>query len=173
MDSRRFFKPIIMGIFLIAICQLGASVTLAQRGGTAAKGGTFGLERADGSRSTGIKDQPMYYRSVVRALESDFPEIDYLDLKEIYEDANVEGLKFETVVKAFIAAKQRSPESDEDALRKDCINIVNALRGVNKNLSKALRHAFPSLTEKQAKEAERAANTSYKQALREVARRRK
>lgn len=166
MDGRILFKLLVTVIFLAAICLAGAEAAFAQKGGTAAKGGSFRLERARSSRGTEIKNQPMYYRSVVRALEADIPEIDFPGLEEIYDSAGVKGLKFETVIKAFIAAKQHSPESGEDALRADCINIIKSLGAGGSNLSRALQRVFPSLTREAAKEAERAADASYERARR-------
>jgi hypothetical protein len=171
MSSKRYFKLSILMFFLAAFLA-EASVTFAQKPGTAARGGSLGINTSDRlGGGSGLKNQPMYYRPIVRALELDFPEIDYPELEQIYMDAKNQnaGLKFETVIKAFIAAKQRSPQSGEDALRVDCIRIVDYLSRSSNSLSKALQRAFPTLTNEQGKEAERQANTRYKQAEREAA----
>jgi hypothetical protein len=143
---------------LVALVAGAATFTRARQVGPAAKGGSMTRERIERPRAPGRDNEPSSYRPVVRALGYDFPE-----LEEVYLAARRQnrGLKFKTVIKAYIAAEGRAPESPDEPFRK----LVESLRPARNKLSGALEQSF-SLTREAARTAERAAVARYEEAER-------
>jgi hypothetical protein len=166
MNGKSFLQLVVAATYLSVMFVDGTPVVLAQKGGTAAKGGSFKVERAAPPRKSGLENQPFYFRPVVNILRGDsILKLDFDDLQEAYVEAQKRNprLKFETVIKAFIAAERRLPDAGAENGQK----IIDKLRATNNNLALALRRAF-SLTEQEAKEEERAANVIYDDAARKA-----
>lgn len=148
---------------LLVVFVAGATTfTQARQVGAAAKGGSMARDRIERPRASGRDNKPSRYRPVVRALGYDFPE-----LEEVYRSARQQnrGLKFETVIKAYIVAEGRAPQSPDETFRK----LVESLRFARNKLAGALEQSF-SLTREAARTAERAAVARYEEAEREATR---
>ncbi|HEV2764069.1 MAG TPA: hypothetical protein VGV38_13885, partial [Pyrinomonadaceae bacterium] len=155
--SRVFIRLSLLVVFVAG----ATTLTQAKQAGSAAKGGSMARDRIERPRARGRDNEPSLYRPVVRALGYDFPE-----LEEVYLSARRQnrGLKFETVIKAYIVAEGRAPESPDEPFRK----LVESLRPARNKLSGALEQSF-SLTKEAARTAERAAVARYEAAEREAA----
>ena len=161
MGKKRLFDAII-GTGLVAVTIISTiGIAQGQKGGTAAKGGSFRIETPE--RNAKPSDKPMYYRRVVSVLNLNFAELEGLYL-EARDKGNVR-LKFETVIKAALAAERSSKDERSD----DSQKVVEALSFTNNKLAVALQRVF-SLSEREAKDAEAVVTAQYKEAEREAAR---
>jgi hypothetical protein len=156
----------LLTLLLAALFLSGAArVGLCQQGGTAAKGGSMARERPDYRPSGDRKSQPALYRAVVRQLGFNLSELEEAFLTARRQNSR---LNFETVIKAYIVAEHRAPDSTEEAFR----SIVNSLGTARNKLARSLEGVF-ALSKDAAQATERAAHLRYEQAEREAARSRK
>jgi hypothetical protein len=152
-----------LALFGFALILSSATViALAQKGGTAAKGGSHSIERPPRQRRSNLKTLAARYRPIVSQLDLTFSE-----LVDVFDAARKDnpGLKFETVITAYIAAESHSTQSQIEDGKK----VVDALSAAHNNLALALQRVF-SLSEEQAAEEARAAVARFKEAERQAAR---
>lgn len=144
----------------VIILALSSSIVFAQQPGTASKGGSFRVEKAEPRRHENLETMAATYRPIVRLLDLNFTE-----LMDEYHEARKDnsGLKFESVITAYIATEQCSASSGTDYGKA----VVQALKPAHNNLAVALQRVF-SLTKEQAKVQAREAAERYKQAERQV-----
>src|ERR1051325_1283710 len=136
------------------------SIVYAQQGGTASRGGILRLEKPVSVHRQNVQTLAALYRPIVRLLDLNFTEL--LDEYEAARKDN-QGLKFERVITAYIAAEQHSPSSETDYGKK----VVDALKPARNDLALALQRVF-SLTEEQAKSRAHEAVGRYKEAERQA-----
>lgn len=167
MNEKRVFKSISMaGCFAFTIGTMSL-IAPGQKGGTAAKGGSLRVEKPQ--RNSKTLGERMGYRRIVYVLERQRDlKLDFAELKELHQSALDKGnvrLKFETVIKASLAAQRHSNDDQFVNTQK----VVDALSSTNNNLAAALQRVF-SISEREAKAEEVAVTAHYKEAERDAAR---
>jgi hypothetical protein len=146
---------------------VSSSIVCAQQAGSASKGGSIRLEKAERAPRSNLQTLAALYRPLVRQLDVSYKiNLNFTELVDEYDAARKTNrdIKFETVIIAYIAAEQQSSSENDPGKA-----VVQALKPARNNLALALQRVF-SLTEEQAKSQAREAVDRYKEAERQVRR---